>query len=429
MKKETIRELTEKYRDKYARLSYKKARGALLTQYCEITGYTRKYAQKLLSGKRDGSGEGRRKNKGRPRKYTEEDKRIIRAVWDKTGYWSGRRLKSALRLWLQSWNNDKRREQLGEEQKQRISGISAAQIDRFIREYRQSKPREKNWRIGHSVDAVKGLIEQRSERWDVHEPGWLEADCVALCGGDMSGSFVWLLTITDVWSGWTEVRAMWNRSARKVIDHYGPAEESCPFKWLGIDTDNGGEFMSWETIQWSLMRETIGSRLHLTRSRAGVKNDQAYVEEKNLTHCRDFFGYDRYGYQQIMGVMQELCVCWSLYNNLYRPQLKQLSREKIGSKVKRRHEACPLTPAERIMQWEGTEEATRQALEKALRANDPFKMVKMNQDGLRRIWQMIREMDEKAANSELERDEIAQRYGKLNLRYAPIELAISRQKS
>ena len=117
MKKETIRELTEKYRDKYARLSYKKAHGALLTQYCEITGYTRKYAQKLLSGKRDGSGEGRRKNKGRPRKYTEEDKRIIRAVWDKTGYWSGRRLKSALRLWLQSWNNDKRREQLGEEQK------------------------------------------------------------------------------------------------------------------------------------------------------------------------------------------------------------------------------------------------------------------------------------------------------------------------
>ena len=188
VKKEIIRELTEKYRNKYARLSCKKAQEALLTQYCEITGYTRKYAQKLLSGKRDGSGEGRRKNKGRPRKYTEEDKRIIRTVWDKTGYWSGRRLKSALRLWLESWNNDKRREQLGEEQKQRICGISAAQIDRFIREYRQSKPREKNWRIGHSVDAVKGLIEQRCERWDVHEPGWLEADCVALCGRDMRGA-------------------------------------------------------------------------------------------------------------------------------------------------------------------------------------------------------------------------------------------------
>ena len=426
MKKETIQELTERYRNKYARLRYKKARGELLTQYCEITEYTRKYAQKLLSGKRDGSGEGRRRNKGRPRKYTEKDKRVIRTVWNKTGYWSGRRLKGALRVWLKSWNNDKRREYLEEEEKEHICNISAAQIDRYIREYHAREPREKNWRIGHSVDAVKGLIEQRSEKWDVHEPGWLEADCVALCGGDMSGSFVWLLTITDVWSGWTEVRAMWNRSARKVIDHYGPAEERCPFKWLGIDTDNGGEFMNWEMINWASMKETMGERLHLTRSRAGVKNDQAYVEEKNLTHCRDFFGYDRYRYQQVMGMMQELCECWSLYNNLFRPQLKQISRERIGSRVRRRHEAYPLTPAERIMQWEGTEEATRQALEEALRNNDPFKMVKMNQDGLRRVWEMIREMDEKAPNCELERDEIAKRYGKLNLRYAPIELAKTR---
>ena len=62
MEKETIQELTEQYRNKYARLRYKKARGEILTQYCEITEYTRKYAQKLLTGKRDGSGEGRRKN-------------------------------------------------------------------------------------------------------------------------------------------------------------------------------------------------------------------------------------------------------------------------------------------------------------------------------------------------------------------------------
>ena len=95
-------------------------------------------------------------------------------------------------------------------------------------------------------------------------------------------------------------------------------------------------------------------------------------------HCRDLFGYDRYGYQQIMGVMQELCVCWSLYNNLYRSQLKQLSWERMGGKVRRRHKSCPLSLAERIMQWKGIEEPTRRVLERELRANDPLKMVKMN---------------------------------------------------
>lgn len=405
----------------------RKERGICLTSFCEISGLERKYAQKLLSGKRDGTGRGRKKATGRPRKYTEEDKEIIRQIWLRTNQYCAVRLKAALALWLPAFSE--RVKHIDEESQERIKEISASQIERFIREYRVKQPRTDDWRKGRSQTAVKAQIEVRAECWKVDEPGWLEADCVALCGGNMGGEFIWLLTVTDVWSGWTEIRPMWNRSARKVIDHYSDMEACSPFMWKGIDTDNGGEFISWEVLEWRQMREVMGKRLHLTRSRPYYKNDQAYVEEKNYTLGREFFGYERYGHQQTMGMMEELCRCWSLYNNLYRPTLKQISRERDGCKVRRRHEKTAKTPAQRIMEHAGTPVKVKRALAKAMRCNNPLEMAESCESGLKTIWRAIREMDAIAPYLQLERDKIADRYGKLNLRYAPIELAVSEGKS
>lgn len=426
MDKMVTKELIKEGRRKYAKLVGKKERGIFLDRFCETTSLTRKYAQKVLSGKREGTGKGRRKNKGRPRKYSDEDVQIIREIWLRSNQYCAARLKGALQIWLPSYRHHGI--ELSEEQQERLLGISVSQIERFISKFRIKCPRKQDWRRGRSVSAIKSQIEVRAERWNVQDPGWLEADCVALCGGNMGGEFIWILTVTDVWSGWTEVRPMWNRSARKVIDHYGDMEKCTPFSWKGIDTDNGGEFISWETLEWRSLKSAMGHKLHLTRSRPYSKNDQAYVEEKNHTLCREFFGYERYGYQQIMSMMQELCEFWSLFNNLYRPTMKQISREREGSKVKRKHEKMPLSPAQRIMAHPSTPPHIVQAIKKTMEANNPFEMAELAEKSLRKIWKVIREMEEKAPGNQIKRDEIAERYGKLNLRYASIELAISGEK-
>ena len=427
MQKGTQLEMLGYWRGRYSGMINRKERGICLTSFCEQTGLERKYAQKLLSGRRDGTGAGRRKATGRPRKYTEEDKEIIRQIWLLTNQYCAVRLKAALALWLPAYSDKVK--MVGEESRKRIMGISASQIERFIRDFRVRQPRMEDWRKGRSQTAVKAQIEVRAERWNVDSPGWLEADCVALCGGNMGGEFIWLLTVTDVWSGWTEIRPMWNRSARKVIDHYGDMEACTPFAWKGIDTDNGGEFISWEVLEWQQLREVMGKQLHLTRSRPYYKNDQAYVEEKNYTLGREFFGYERYGHQQTMDMMEELCRCWSLYNNLYRPTLKQVSRVREGCKVRRKHEKTAKTPAQRIMEHPGTPESVKHALADAMQRNSPLEMAKACESGLRTIWKATREMDAVPPYNQLGRDEIANRYGKLNLRYAPIELAISEEKS
>lgn len=418
MKTSTIIDIILAGRRKYLKLVGKTERSHYLDTFCETTGFTRKYAQKVLSGKREGTGKGRKSNKGRPRKYTDDDVEIIKDIWLKTNQYCAFRLKSALQIWLPSYKRNGKKLEI--EQLVRILGISVSQIERLLAQFRIKCPRKQDWRRGRSVSAVKSQIEVRAERWNVNEPGWLEADCVALCGGNMGGEFIWILTVTDVWSGWTEVRPMWNRSARKVIDHYGGMESCTPFTWKGIDTDNGGEFISWETLEWRTMKEAMGHKLKLTRSRPYSKNDQAYVEEKNHTLCREFFGYDRYEYQQIMGMMQELCECWSLFNNLYRPTMKQIYRVREGCKVKRKHEKVAKTPAQRIIEHESTPKEVVQAIQRAMEENNPYDMADMVEKGLRKIWKAIREMNAEAPNNQIKRDEIAEKYGKLQLQYTPI---------
>lgn len=421
MSKETINEYTRNKRHQYVTHPSKTYRSRLLDEYCATTGRERKYAQKLLSGKRKGDGLGRKNNTGRPRKYGEEEQAIIHKIWKISEQPCGKRLKQTIALLLPSYQ--KRYGKIGKESISKLLEISPAQLDRILSDKKVSKGKGKWWLKRPTVEALREKIAIRAESWAVEESGWLEVDSVALCGGDMSGSFIWILTLTDIYSGWTEIVPMWNRSAKRVVDHYEHLIENTPFEWKGIDSDNGGEFISWEAIKWKSIREQLGHQLELTRSRPYHKNDQSRVEQKNYTHVRQFLGYDRLDYQQLMESISETCRAWSLWNNLYRVQMKQERSQRIGSRRKRSHEKQPRTPAQRIIEKTPTPEI-KSKLEELYKNNDALELHEECERGLEHIFQLLQELRKnEPLASELEADEISAKFGKLTLRYAPFQLA------
>ena len=117
----------------------------------------------------------------------------------------------------------------------------------------------------------------------------MEADLVAHCGGNSEGPFLHTLVLTDVATGWTECLALLRRTETDILQALTRARQILPFQLVGLDTDNGSEFMNYGLLAYC-ERETI----QFTRGRARRKNDQCFVEQKNGSIVRQLVGYDRY---------------------------------------------------------------------------------------------------------------------------------------
>ena len=127
------------------------------------------------------------------------------------------------------------------------------------------------------------------EQWHETRPGFLEADLVAHCGADIKGGYLYTLTLTDVATGWTECLPLLYRSQETVLAALQRAWTLFPFPILGIDTDNGGEF-----INEALITYCEQEHISFTRGRPSLKNDQCFLEQKNGAIVRQVVGYDRF---------------------------------------------------------------------------------------------------------------------------------------
>jgi hypothetical protein len=185
----------------------------------------------------------------------------------------------------------------------------------------------------------------------------------------MGGSFIWTLTSVDVASGWTELRAIWNRSQHASLQGLESIYHSQPFTLLGLDSDNGGEFLNYHVYGW--LKE---KGIHQTRSRPYFKNDQAYVEQKNYTHVRGLLGYDRLEHQELLPELNELLSLWSLWKNLYCVTMKQESCHREGSKQVRRHSKKSYTPAQRLLDSGKLNAVDKKRIKTHLLENDPFQL-------------------------------------------------------
>lgn len=371
MSEKSIEEYTTEMRARYARMSGRRARGKLLDEFVELTGWERKHANKVLLGSR--RRKGRRGKRGAPRRYGAELIEALKTCWLAMDQPCGKRMVGMLPMWVGHLDC---RAQLRED----LCSISAASIDRLLKGFKVSAG--KKVRPPKPAAAVKALVEIRAGNWETSEVGWTEVDTVAHCDGDMGGDFIWTLTSVEISSGWTELRAVWNRGQYACFEGLESIWESQPFDLLGVDSDNGGEFLNFHLYHW-LKQHGIKQ----TRSRPYYKNDQAYVEQKNHTHVRQLLGYDRLEHRELLDDLNALLMLWSQWRNLFCVTMKQQSKRREGSRQIRRHEKRGRTPAQRLIESGQLQAADRQQLERLLASLNPFAMRREIRRLEDRVWE------------------------------------------
>ena len=260
-------EQLEKLRKRYA------GRGAegksrILDELCEQYGYHRKHAIRLLNG-----AVVPRKSPPGPQRQYGAISEVVERIWSAGEQPCGKRLAQMLPLWLPHYQ--RRYGKLLASQRQLTDQVSAATLDRLLAPLRIRHLR------GFSGTRPGSLLRQQIpiqvEVWDEKRAGFLEANSVAHCGSSLAGSFIWSLTYTDIASTWTSGRAVWNKGATGVLEQT-QAEQTLPFVLLGLDFDNGGEWLNWHLIRYLQERS---APVRVTRSRPYDSDDNAHVEQKN----------------------------------------------------------------------------------------------------------------------------------------------------
>lgn len=290
----------------------------LLDAFVNITGYARKSALRLLNHPPEDTGP-----IWRPRLpvYGLEVQQALFRAWEAAAHICAKRLVPYLPTLVADLERCGH-VHLSEEQKYQLLAMSVSTAERLL--HTQHKP------IPHGLATMKAgnLLKQQIPirtfaAWEDARPGFVEMDLVAHCGDRIEGSHLYTLTLTDIATGWAECLPLLARTSDQVLAALQRARTLCPFPLLGINTDNGTEFINKDLIAYC-ERE----RLTFIRGRPDVKNDQCHVEQKNRAVVRQFVGYDRLrGNPHACQQLWELYRALRLYINCFQPSMKLLSTQ------------------------------------------------------------------------------------------------------
>lgn len=351
----------------------------ILSEFCATCGYHPKSALRLLNrplrttpAKRSG-----------PKVLYDpvEILPVLQSVWLASDQLCSKLLKAALPEWLEHY--ERRSAPLGEAFKEKLLQISPAQIDRLLRPSRVAHPKQ-GLSTTRPGTILRHAVPTRGGPPDTSKPGSVEADTVAHCDDSTEGDYVNSLTFTELYSGWTENRAVWNKSAAAVLVALQALEKVVPYAMKDFHTDNGGEFLN-----WALHQHLTGRAVQLpwTRSRAYRKNDNAHCEQKNWTHVRQLFGHDRFAHPELVALMNDLYSQeWSQFTNHFKPTFKLVRREKQDGKTKRVYETTPKTPYQRLLDCPDIPEATKVKLRAQHAHLDPFELKKIIELKLKKFF-------------------------------------------
>lgn len=357
----------------------RRAKGRILDEFARVCRYSRKHAIALLNRPRKRP----RKRPGPKPVYGSEVQQVLKALWLATDQLCSKRLKAAIPIWLPFY--EQRHGVLSEDVRLGVMQISAATMDRLLKPIRIRYG--KQGRCGTKPGTIlKQHIPVRTDNWDITKPGYLEADTVAHCGGSLEGNFIWSLTFTDIFSGWTENRACWNHGAHAVLTQLKDVETKLPFAILGFDTDNGSEFLNWHLMAYLNKRSRpVG----WTRSREYRKNDNAHVEQKNWTHVRQLLGYDRIEIPEAVALINDLYASWNELQNFFLPSMKLDRKKREGSKIIRSYKTTQ-TPLQRLLESAHVDAGQKTTLELRRNSLNPFDLKKEIDHKLRKVWDSVR---------------------------------------
>lgn len=359
----------------------------MLDEFTQVSGYHRKAAIRLL--RRDHGPPGMRP--GRPKQYGPEAVRALKVAWEAGDHLCGKRLKPFLVELVDILRRHGELEVTPEVASQ-LGRVSPATIDRVLKPYRH-KGMRRPFTTTKPGSLLKGAIPIRTfADWDECAPGFLEMDLVAHCGESTEGFYLNTLCAVDVATGWVECREVWGKTQQRVGGAVHHISRRLPFPLLGLDSDNGGEFINQHLYDYCQRH-----RITFTRSRPYKKNDSAHVEQKNWSVVRRLVGYDRYSSRAALEQLGRVYDRLRLYVNFFQPTMKLKHKSRQGAKVHKVYDEAR-TPYQRLLESGVLAAERKEALERLYFSLNPVRLREQLNHELDRLWSLAEHPNRKEAS-------------------------------
>jgi len=377
MTRGSILEYKEAVRSRY-RKAKKKEKGRILDEFVQITGYHRKAAIRLLQ--RDGR-RGQGKRRGRRRRYGDEVADALRKVWEASDRLCSKRLKPFMgELVRVMRQHGELAVNAGVEAE--LCRMSASTIDRLLQPWRRLGGR-RPLSTTRQGSLLKSSIPIRTfADWTDEGPGFLEVDLVAHCGETTEGFYLTTLCAVDVASGWSECRGVWGKGQQRVGSAVHLLRQRLPFPLLGLDSDNGGEF-----INHNLYNYCRKEGITFTRARSYKKNDSCHVEQKNWSVVRRLIGYDRYSSRAALETMNRFYDVLRLYVNFFQPTMKLVAKTRDGARVHKVYDTAR-TPYQRLLESDVLTQSKRAELAAIYHGLNPVLLLNQLNGHLEQLWRL-----------------------------------------
>jgi len=367
-------------------ISNKDKKTQLLDDASKITGHHRKSLIRILSANQKIKNN-KKKNCGAKVKYPEEILLPhVKYLWIEMERISSRRMKAAFTDWLPKYHSNN----VDNHIKYLLQKMSSSTLSRFISKLRKLEaPIQKGLCSTSPARYMKNKVPINTLDSKITRPGIVQTDTVAHCGDRLEGAFMNSITITDIWSTWTENSAIFTKKGLEVKASLDDIEKRLPFNLLAINSDSGSEFLNMPVF--NMYRK---KKIKFTRSRPYKKNDNCYVEQKNFTHVRELFGYQRFEQKELKYFMNEIYRdYWNPLQNYFLPTFKIKEKIRIGGKIKKKY-GKPLTPYQRLMESGSLTEFQKIKLSEQKRQLNPFELKRGLEKKLTDFFKLVNEYNQ-----------------------------------
>jgi hypothetical protein len=371
----SIQEYAEIMRKRYLKAG-KKEKSQILNEFVKVTGYHRKAAIRVLR-KIAFLTTGR---KGHPATYGAV-LQPLKVIWEASDRLCSKRLQPFMTELVQVLKR-KGELKVNADQEAQLVKLSPSTIDRMLRPFRNAGGRksQSTTQPGH---LLKNLIPIRTfADWQENKPGFLEIDLVAHCGESTEDFYLNTLSAVDVASGWFECVPVWGKGQVRVRSAVHHIRQQLPFNLLGLDSDNGSEFIN-QCFYGYCHKEKIT----FTRSRSYKKNDSCHVEQKNGNVIRRIVGYQRYTSHAAYQCLERLYYTVRLYLNFFQPTMKLISKTRHGAKVHKVYETAQ-TPYQRLVKLGVLTKGKQAELASIYAALNPVLLLNQINGNLAQLWKL-----------------------------------------
>ena len=376
MTRSSIREYANAIKVRYQK-GTKKQKGQILDEFTKATGLHRKASIRLLNRRLVS----KKKRSGRPVRYGIEVVQALRAVWEA----SDRLCSKRLHPFLPEFIGVLRRcgeSNIGTEIEKALCSMSPATIDRLLQSWKRMDGR-RSLSTTKPGSLLRSAIPIRTfADWQENRPGFIEVDLVAHCGENLEGFYLNTLMAVDVATGWAEFVGVWGKGQERVGAAIHNVRARLPFPMLGLDSDNGSEFINQDIARWC---QRAG--ITFTRSRPYKKNDNCFVEQKNGSIVRRVIGRDRYSSKQAYEILNRVYYLLRLYSNFFQPVMKLTLKTRHGAKVHRVYDIAQ-TPYQRVLKSGALNKKRKSEIISTYSHLNPAHLLKQINSNVERLWQL-----------------------------------------